>query len=349
MPYAKLHLYFLFFLLAAAFLVVFLVVKPFFGPLILAMVFAFLFQPLYKKLLSFLRARESLAALATTIIAVILIVMPVIFLGFQIFKESSQLYYAIANGDGNGFIALIENALTRAGDILPIPESFEINFSQYLRQGLDAIAHNLGSIFASVTKFTLHLFVFLIAFYFLLKDGYKLKDYFVELSPLADNDDEFIVSRLKLAVSSVVKGSLSIGLIQGMLTGIGFALFGVPNAVIWGSVAAITSLIPSIGTALVIIPAIIFLFFSGDTISGIGLLVWGLTAVGLIDNLLGPKLVGRGMRLHPLAVFVAVLGGLAFFGPLGFLLGPLSVSLCLALVEIYFSMKPEEKDFNRPE
>ena len=181
--------------------------------------------------------------------------------------------------------------------------------------------------------------MFLIAFYFFLKDGSKLKDYFVELSPLDDKDDEKIISRLKQAVSATVKGSLSIGLIQGTLTGIGFAIFGVPNAVLWGTVAAVAALIPGVGTALIILPAILFLFVPENTFGAFGLLAWGLLAVGLIDNFLSPRLVGRGMKLHPLLVFISVLGGLAFFGPLGFLLGPLSVSVFLALIDIYFSIK----------
>ena len=184
--------------------------------------------------------------------------------------------------------------------------------------------------------------MFLIAFYFFLKDGKKLKNYIVALSPLDDSDDELIVSRLKLAVSAAMKGNLLIGLIQGTLTGIGFAIFGVPNAVLWGSVAVIAAFLPGIGTSLVLAPAIIFLFVTGNTFGGVGLLIWGIIAVGLIDNLLGPRLVGRGMQLHPLAVFVAVLGGLSLFGPLGFLLGPLAVSVCLALVDIYTSLKAQQ-------
>ena len=88
-----------------------------------------------------------------------------------------------------------------------------------------------------------------------------------------------------------------------------------------------------------IIPAIIIQFLIGNTFAGVGLLLWGITAVGLVDNFLGPRLVGRGMQLHPLAVFIAVLGGLSFFGPLGFLLGPLALSICLAFIDIYFSLK----------
>lgn len=331
--------FFLFFALAASIVVVYFIAKPFLGPLILAAVFAFLFQPIYQKSLDYLKNRESLAAFSTTIIAIILVLLPITLLGTQIFKESSQLYQSLVLDGGGGFVGTIENILNYVRTVLPIPTDYELDFGQYTKQGLEVLIQNFGTVFSSFAKILINAFVFLTAFYFFLKDGNKLKNYIVALSPLDDTDDESIVSRLKVAVSAAMKGNLAIGLIQGALTGIGFAIFGVPNAVLWGGVAVVAAFLPGIGTSLVIIPAIIFLFLTGNTFGGIGLLLWGVTAVGLIDNFLGPRLVGRGMQLHPLAVFIAVLGGMAFFGPLGFLLGPLAMSVCMALIDIYASLK----------
>lgn len=342
MFHSKNSIYFLLLCLAVAFAAAYFVIKPFLGVLILAAVFAFIFQPLYFRLLRFMGKRESLAALATMIIAIVLVLLPIVFWGSQILKESGQLYNALA-GDGKGdFISAIENVTNKMRALNLIPENFNIDLNQYLRQGLSVLVQNIGGIFSSFARMALSLFVFLIAYYYLLKDGQKLKDYLVTLSPLDDSDDEMIASRIKTAVSSVVKGNLLIGLIQGTLTGIGFALFGVPNPVLWGSMAAIAALIPGIGTALVITPAIVFLFLSGNNFGAAGLLVWGIIAVGLVDNFLGPRLIGNGMRLHPLAAFLAVIGGLVFFGPLGILLGPLVIGIFLALIEIYFSLKAEE-------
>ena len=333
--------YFLLFFLVASLVIVFLIIKPFLSPFVLAGVFAFMFQPLYGRLLHRLGGRESIAAFVATLIAIIIVLIPIAFLGFQIFKESSQLYGVLSDEGSGGFIAMVEGAIDETSKFLPIPESVRVDFNQYAKQGLDTLLKNLGSLFSGFARITFDFFVFLAAFYFLLKDGHKLKDYFVDLSPLDDKDDELIVTRLRTAVSSVVKGSLSIGFIQGALTGVGFAIFGVPNPALWGSVAAIAALIPGIGTALIIVPAIIFLFVTGNTFGGVGLFIWGLSAVGLVDNFLGPKLMGRGMQLHPLAVFISVIGGMAFFGPIGLLLGPLSMSLCVALIEIYFSWRAQ--------
>ena len=186
-------------------------------------------------------------------------------------------------------------------------------------------------------------FVFLIALYCLFKDGDKLKENIISLSPLRDSHDETIFNKIIIAINSVIKGSLSVAIIQGILTSIGFAIFGVPNFILWGSIAAISALIPGIGTAMVILPAIFYLYFIGETFFAIGLLVWGIIAVGLVDNLLGPKLVGKGVKLHSFIILLSILGGIIFFGPLGFLLGPLVVTVLFVLSEVYFSISREYK------
>lgn len=329
--------YFLFLCLAVSLIIVYYIFRPFLASLILASVFAFIFQPIYTKLLAMTKNREGLSALATTFIAIIIAIVPLAFLGSLVLKESTELYQTLVKGENGGLIGTLKLAAENLRDYLP--DTFDLDISQYATQGLESLILNLGAIFSSFAKILLNTLVFLIAFYFMLKDGGRLKDYFIILSPLDDKDDAMIVKRLESAVLATVKGSLTIGLIQGALTGLGFTLFGVPSPALWGSTAAIAALIPGVGTSLVLVPAIFYLLLTGHTLAGLGLLAWGLTAVGLIDNLLGPKLIGRGMHLHPLVVFLAVLGGLAFFGPLGFLLGPLAISLCLALIDIYLSLK----------
>lgn len=319
--------------------VVFFLFKPFLNPLIIAAVFAFLFQPIYRSVFKFFKKSPSFSALLTTSIAVIIILLPISFLGTQIIKESTDVYRHVVVGGTDNLVDTAERVLDELRKFVPIPQNINIDFKSYAKQGLEILIKNFGSIFSSFSQMILNIFIFLAAFYFFLKDGSKLKDYFVDLSPLNDKDDELIVDRLKTSVSATIKGSLLIGLIQGILTGVGFAIFSVPNAVLWGSVAAVAALIPGIGTALVIFPAIIFLFVTGNDFNAFGLIAWGVVAVGLVDNFLSPKFVGKGMKLHPLIVFLSVLGGFAFFGPLGFLLGPLSVSIFFALVDIYFSLR----------
>lgn len=327
----KPQLYFLLAILAGTFILVFFIFRPFLYALVLAMVFATVLQPVYQKIVGFTRGRQELAALATILIIVAFIFTPLIFLGVQIFQEAQQLYSSLTESGGKNTVLNIFNSLLTSS----------LNIDQYLKQGLGWLLQHLGFIFGSFAKMTVSSFLFLIALYYLLKDGRKLKAAIITLSPLSDADDEAIFQKLEMAVDSVMKGSLLIALVQGVLTAVGFAIFGVPNAVLWGSVAAIAALIPGIGTALVLTPAILFLFLTDETFSGVGLLLWGVTAVGLIDNFLGPKLVGRGMQLHPLIILLSALGGIGFFGPIGFLLGPLVLSLLFALLEIYFTIREE--------
>ena len=340
----KLQLYFLLAIIAGIFVLIFFIFKPFLYTLALAVVFATVLQPVYQKIVGFTRGRQGLSALATILIVVAFIFPPLIFLGVQIFQEAKQLYSSLTEGGGENAVFNIFNGLWDSFQkYFPATKEFSFNIDQYLKQGLSWLLGHLGSVFGSFAKMAVNSFLFIIALYYLLKDGQKLKAAIIALSPLSDADDEAIFQKLWMAVDSVMKGSLLIALVQGALTAIGFAIFGIPNAVLWGTVTVIAALIPGIGTALVLIPAVLFLFFKGDVISGVGLAVWGATAVGLIDNFLGPKLIGRGMRLHPLIIILSALGGIGFFGPIGFLLGPLTISLFFALLDIYSSLMLKEK------
>ncbi len=337
-------IYFLLVLLAGIFVLAFFIFKPFLYALILAIVFAIVFEPLHKKILAMTRDRKGLAALLTAISVLIIVIAPLSFLSIQIFQEATELYSSLArNGGATNLSRGLEDVVNNITKFSPVPIEFSVDINQYLKQGLSWLLQHLGPLFASVAKAMVNVFIFFLALYYLFKDGHKLKKAVVALSPLQDIHDEIIFSKLALAINSVIKGSFVVALVQGTLTAIGFVIFGVPNATLWGSVAAIAALIPGIGTALVLLPAILYLYFSGEALSAAGLLVWGVVAVGLVDNFLGPKLVERGMRLHPFLILLSILGGMGFFGPIGFLLGPLVLSLLFALLEIYSAIRKEHE------
>lgn len=344
MNHSKTELYFLLILLAGAFALAFFIFKPFLYALILAIVFATVFGPVHAKALGITRGRSALSALLATVSVLVIVVVPLTFLGVQIFQESTQLYSSLTlNGGTTDLSRGVSDSLQGLTRFFPVPMAFSVDADQYAQQGLRWLLQHLGSLFASVAKVMVSIFIFLIALYYVFKDGRKLRAAVIALSPLQDVHDETIFNKLAVAINSVIRGNLAVALIQGILTAIGLTLFGVPNPTLWGSVAAIAALVPSVGTALVLIPAILYLYFSGDTILAAGLLLWGTTAVGLIDNFLGPKLAGRGMRLHPFLILLSILGGIGFFGPLGFLLGPLVLSMLFVLLEIYSAINEEHE------
>lgn len=340
MTYKKSELYFLFTLLAVAGILSFFIFQPFLYALILAVIFATVFSPVHKRILSLAQDRRGLVAFISTAFVLLIILVPVTFLSIQILKEATQLYTSlIDNGGATGISSVVEGTMRGLG--IPLSPTTSFDFGQYMKQGLSWLIQNLGTVFSNVAKITVDIFVIFIALYYLFKDGDKLKKSAIELSPLKDIYDEKIFHKLEVAINSVVRGSIAVGLVQGALTAIGFTIFGVPSPVLWGSVAAVAALIPGFGTSLVLVPAILFLFFTGETVSAIGLLAWGFVAVGLVDNVLGPKLVGRGVKLPHFLILLSILGGISFFGPLGFLFGPLVLSLLFVFLEIYSAVDKE--------
>jgi len=305
---------------------------PYLITLAVATTFAVVLQPVYRAFMRLTKDRESIAALLTIFVTAIVILAPLSLIGTQVAWEATDLYNRLNEQQediSETFISTIESYIEQY-----IPQA-NIDLDPYIGQSLRWFAQLFGTIFANTLQLLLHIFLGVIAFYYLLKDGHTFAKTVTGLSPLADSHDRQIFSRLSLAINSIIKGSLLIALIQGVVTGIGFAIFGVPSATLWGSLAAIGALVPGIGTSIVIAPAVIYLFAIGNTGAAVGLIVWGAFAVGMIDNFLGPYLVGRGVRIHPLFILFAVIGGLEFFGPVGFILGPLLLSLLYALLDIY--------------
>lgn len=340
----KPEFYFFLFLLFWVFLLVFFIFLPFIQVLVLAMVLATTFAPLYKKVLNITKNHRDFAAIISTLIILALVVVPIVFLGVQIIQEATQLYSSLIN---DGVETYLPNVLENLSNIFPqvtaVLSKVSFDADQHLKTGLQWFLQNIGSVFSSATGIIIDFFILVIALYYLLKDGEKLKKFIISLSPLPDIYDEQISEKLRRTVSAAIRGILVVALIQGVLTSIGFTIFGVPKAVLWGSVASIASLIPGVGTSLVLIPGIFYLFFTSTTFYAFGLLVWGVVAVGLIDNYLGPKLVERGVGIHPLVILLSILGGISFFGPIGILFGPLALSLFFALLDVYRMMVDEAK------
>lgn len=343
----KLQIYFFTALFLGILFLSFQIFLPFLVPLSIAATLAFLFHPLNERLAKLLGGRRGLASFATLMLAVLIIIIPFVFIGTTIFREAVDFSAQLNNGGTERISASLSSMSAKISYYFP---GYSFNLPEYLHSGFSWLSQNIGIVFAGIAKVTigllLNLFIFLIAFYYFLKDGQKLVRAIVALSPLPDKNDYEILAKLEGTVSSVVRGSLVVAVAQGILAWLGFTIFGVPNPALFGSFTAVAALIPGVGTAVVVTPAVIYLFVTGSTGQAIGLLVWGITAIGLIDNILGPALMRRGIKIHPFLILLSVVGGLIFFGPIGFLLGPVILSLLFAMIEIYkFLMDSEKKSF----
>jgi predicted PurR-regulated permease PerM len=322
--------YFFFGLLLASFIFAFMIFRPFWIVLLLGISFSIVIYPIYKWLIK-RKVPTWLASFLTVITFAVIVLGPISGVGVLIFNQSQNVYKVIVEGDSiKPFIQTMDNAVNKI-----LPKGIEFDVKQKASELAFSITNNIAKIFSTTLSAFFSFILLLLAIFYFLKDGANWRKSLIDLSPLADDDDRKIIDRLSIAINGVVKGYLLIALVQGVLMGIGLWIFGIPNAALWGVVAGIASLVPMIGTSFVSVPSIAFLLVSGDSSQAIGLLIWSVVIVGLVDNFLNPIVVGGKMNIPPLLILFAVLGGISLLGPIGVLVGPLAISLLYTLISIY--------------
>lgn len=332
--------YWFFALLLGIIALSFFILKPYFSGLLIALMLAVVAQPAHKKILARFSGRESVSALLTALLVTAVIIIPLTFLGVQAVRETISAYNRVSDN----FSEIVAPVVNFIDPYFPVSElfpNFRENINEYARQAALFVTRNFASILSNALVMTFNFIITLFALYFFLKDKDKLLGVLKQISPFERAHTERILEKLNLSVYSVVIGVIFVGIVQGVFGGIGFLAFGVPHAVFWGAITAIASLIPGFGTALVTIPAALYVFAAHGTLPGIGMLAWGIIIVGGIDNILRPIFMKRYIDIHPFLIFLSILGGLDYFGPLGVLLGPLVLTLFLALFELHpvFSRK----------
>lgn len=317
-------------LLAAALLMV-LVLLPELSAIVLGISVALLFQPWYAWLKKALHGRGGVAAAIIVLVAVVIILIPLIFFGLQMFAEAQGLYAEIASGGGGAVpaVAWFHGVLH---DWLP---SLNIDLTPYIQQVLALLISDIGPIFSGLLSVIATIFLSFFALFYFLKDGSKLRATIVTRGPLPPKHAEEILARLHARAGSVIHGSLVVAVLYGVFTGIGFFIFGLPSAILWGAVTIVSSFIPGIGVFLVVVPGIASLYLGGHIAPAIGLVVWTAVMSTTIEGYLRPHLLGGKQNIHPMLMLFAVLGGLSLFGPIGILLGPLALGLLLTLLESY--------------
>jgi predicted PurR-regulated permease PerM len=214
-----------------------------------------------------------------------------------------------------------ELILRKAGEMVSLLSSFLIN--------------HLQSLTKVTVNFLFMLFILLYSMFFFLIDGQKLLHKILYYLPLEDREEQQILDKFTSVTRATLKGTAVIGILQGGLAGVAFAVLGIPSAVFWGAIMTVLSIIPGIGTMLVWGPAAIILAAAGNYFKAAGLALFCGLVVGGIDNLLRPRLVGKDTKMHELLIFFGTLGGIAFFGVIGFIIGPIIAALFVTIWDIY--------------
>jgi len=332
---------FFFILLGLSGYMVWLIAAPFISALALSAIIVTICYPLYKRIRKITpKKNKSLAAFVTTVLVFAGIIIPIVTLSSLVVGEVVSFYQELNEGRELSIESYINEAEKHVQGLLP---GFDLNLTEQLKQLFEWFAGNLTQIFAS-TLSTIFVFVIsLVGSFYFFRDGREFIELLIKISPLPEKEDQVILKRMAQAVRSVATGTLLVAIIQGILVSVGLAFVGVDNVILWGSIAAVSAVIPGVGTSLVTFPTIFWLLYTGQYVPAIALAVWAAFVVGLVDNILGPYLMSRGNKMHPFIILISVLGGLSLFGPIGFIVGPMVVALFLVLLEIYSQYIAEEK------
>ncbi len=317
-------------------------IAGFLEALFLAALFAVLLLPLQRVLAEKLGGREVLAAFLTLLGATVVIVLPMIGLSGLIAAEAAALTEAVTPwvqqqlDEPEGFVSRVLPAWMPARDALaPYEAQITAKLGEFAGSLGGFLVNGLSRVTQGTVQFFLSLFVMLYALFYFLRAGSDLAESVLACVPMSSKNKALLVDRIQSVIRATVKGTFVIGIVQGGLAGLAFFLLGLEGAILWGTIMAVLSIIPGVGAALIWIPATIYLLATGQLWQGAVLGVWCAVVVGTADNVLRPQLVGRDTQMPDLLVLLSTLGGLALFGIVGIILGPMLATVFVAVWGLY--------------
>ena len=319
----------------------FLVFRPFLLMFATAAPIALLLFPTQERLAAGMGQRRSLAATLLVVWIALLVAIPLAavlslvgsqavtffsWVGPQLAPDRVQHFLRVTLPERLPWFGAAWDALDPY--LAPAVSNFLGQLSAWVQILLQRLATGVGS-------FAIELFIFFLFLFFMLRDGRAFLALLRSLSPLSPEQESRVIEHLAATTRGALLGILVVPIAQGALATVGYWMFGVPNALLWGAITVIACLIPLLGAPVVWIPMTIFIFFTGPAWKGVALLVYGTFVISGIDNVLKPMLLSGAARVHPLPGFLCVVGGTLAFGPAGLLVGPVVLSLAISALYIY--------------
>jgi predicted PurR-regulated permease PerM len=313
---------------------------PFYGAILWGTVLAIVFAPLYRR---FCRSmRPNLAALATVVVIVLIVILPSTLITASLVQEASGVYEMFKSGELN-----LARNLQHVLDALPswavgMLDRFGLTDLAGLQEGLSAglarasqfLATQALNIGQATFELVVRMFVMLYLLFFLLRDGDELFRIIKNAVPLRAEQQRAIFSKFATVIRATVKGTIVVAILQGALGGLMFWFLGIRAALLWAALMALLSLLPAVGAALVWFPVALYLLATGAVWQGLVLIAYGVLVIGLVDNLLRPVLVGTDIKLPDYVVLISTLGGIEIFGMNGIVLGPLIAAMFVVVWDI---------------
>ncbi len=325
-------------LLTGVTLAFFWVIAPFFGAVFWAVVLALMFMPLFRRLRTALRGRDTLAAVATLLICLLIVVVPLAFIVGAMVDEAASFTQRVRSGEldlralfqqvVDALPAWLHGLLGRFG-LVNMQDVLD-KVSAALVQGGQAITARALAIGQNTLLLVMNLGITLYLLFFFLRDGRELGLMIRRAVPMQAEHTSYLLHKFATVVRATVRGTVVVALVQGLLGGLAFAVLGIHGAVLWGVSMAVLSLVPAVGAALVWAPVAIYLLATGSPGAGIGLIAWGAGVMGMMDNILRPLLVGKETKLPDFLVLLSTIGGISVFGINGFVMGPAIAALFVA-------------------
>jgi predicted PurR-regulated permease PerM len=317
---------------------------PFLAIVILGAVVSSIFHPLYRAMITRFNIRPWIASTATCILIFFILFLPVAFFISSLAQQAFGLYQMARTAVISDQITMLLNdtqVLEKANAYLS-RFNFELTGDELKRATTEVIRYIAGFLYdqskviaSNTLNFVVNFILVLLVCFFLLIDGNRLAAFVVDLSPLPAQQERMLITKFKEMSGAILLVNGIGGVIQGLVGGLLFWSLGFQSAFLWGVIMGLLAFLPILGIGLVFMPAAVFLLLKGNIGGGIVLVIVYMVLTGGIEYLLKPRLVGHRMKMHPLLVFFAVLGGLRLFGILGIIYGPLIVTAFLTLAEIY--------------
>ncbi|GAA4000636.1 AI-2E family transporter [Comamonas faecalis] len=319
------------------------VLWPFNGAVFWAVVLAIVFTPLHRRLLVRLRGRRNLATLATLLVCLVIVILPLLVIGSSLIQEVTAAYQRVRSGQLNFgnyaqqiLAALPPWALGLLDRInLTQPAELQARLATLGAQASQLLATKAVDVGQDTLQFIVSFGVMLYLLYFLLRDGRHLAARIRAALPLDAHHQHALSEKFITVIRATIKGNLAVAAAQGALGGLIFWLLGIQGPVMWGVLMAFLSLLPAVGASLIWGPVAIYFLATGATGQGLVLTAYGILVIGLVDNVLRPLLVGKDTKMPDYVVLISTLGGMALFGLTGFVIGPAIAALFMACWDLF--------------
>lgn len=312
------------------------VIYDYLFPVFWAIVFAIIFRPIHRWIARSIK-QKSVASLVTLIFVLVIFFVPLTIIGSLVYQEAVRLVQQF-NTSGNISFRFIDEL----GNIFGFLDRFgisQLEVQQKIIEYTSGASAWIGGQALAFGKWTLltvlKFFVMLYVLFFFLRDGERIEQRLIEILPFGDRRERKLFVKFAEMTRAVVKGTLFVALVQGILGGILFWIVGIPSAVLWGVLMTILAVIPALGTFIVWLPAGIILLVTGHIVQGLVVLAGGALVVSTVDNILRPILVGKETKTHDVFILLSTLGGIALFGITGLVIGPIIAGFFIAAWDMF--------------